>query len=409
MCSCPHQMETLTRVNESLVHTVGAVAIVSDVLTTIGPQFARQYMKFNNHTVVDKVPPEMLHLIDTHWYQFPPMDPMWHKILGLVMIVLGFMGWFGNGVVCYVFLLTPSLRTPSNLLVVNLAFSDFIMMVIMCPPMVINCYFETWILGPLMCDIYAMVGSLCGGASIWTMTAIALDRYNVIVKGMSGTPLTIKRALLQILLIWTFALVWTILPMVGWNRYVPEGNMTACGTDFLADDWFSKSYILVYSVFVYYTPLFTIIYSYYFIVSTVAAHEKGMREQAKKMNVASLRSGENQGASAEAKLAKVALTTISLWFLAWTPYLVINYSGIFNKSIITPMFSIWGSLFAKTNATYNPIVYGISHPKYRAALKEKLPFLVCGETEETAPKSGAATTPAVAPDASSNATADGKA
>lgn len=33
-----------------------------------------------------------------------------------------------------------------------------------------------------MCDIYAMVGSLCGCASIWTMTAIALDRYNVIVR-----------------------------------------------------------------------------------------------------------------------------------------------------------------------------------------------------------------------------------
>lgn len=33
-----------------------------------------------------------------------------------------------------------------------------------------------------MCDIYAMVGSLCGCASIWSMVAIALDRYNVIVK-----------------------------------------------------------------------------------------------------------------------------------------------------------------------------------------------------------------------------------
>lgn len=100
------------------------------------------------------------------------------------------------------------------------------------------------------------------------------------------------------------------------------------------------------------------------------------------MNVASLRSGDNQNTSAEAKLAKVALTTISLWFMAWTPYLVINYIGIFNRSLITPLFTIWGSLFAKANAIYNPIVYGISHPKYRAALKEKLPFLVCGSTEE---------------------------
>lgn len=75
------------------------------------------------------------------------MDPLWHKALGLVMIVIGILGWCGNGVVVYVFLLTPSLRTPSNLLVVNLAFSDFLMMIIMSPPMVINCYYETWVLG----------------------------------------------------------------------------------------------------------------------------------------------------------------------------------------------------------------------------------------------------------------------
>lgn len=379
--------------------------IIIHALTTIGPQFAHQKMRFTNQTVADKVPPEMLHLIDPHWYQFPPLDPLWHKILGLVMIVLGLLGWSGNGVVVYVFLMTRSLRTPSNLLVVNLAFSDFIMMIIMSPPMVINCYYETWVLGTLMCDIYAMVGSLCGCASIWTMTAIALDRYNVIVKGMSGTPLTIKRALLQIIIIWLFGLLWTILPMVGWNRYVPEGNMTACGTDYLSKDWGSKSYILVYSVFVYYLPLFTIIYSYYFIVSTVAAHEKAMKEQAKKMNVASLRSGDNQSASAEAKLAKVALTTISLWFMAWTPYLVINYMGIFNGSKISPLFTIWGSLFAKANAIYNPIVYGISHPKYRAALKEKLPFFVCGSTEAPA-AAGAAAANA---ETSSTATASGKA
>ncbi|CAK9824776.1 unnamed protein product [Anthophora retusa] len=369
--------------------SVGDISLkTSTLITTTGPHFARQWTRFNNQTVVSKVPEDILYLIDPYWYRFPPLNPIWHQILGLVMIILGIMGWCGNGVVVYVFLMSPSLRTPSNLLVVNLAFSDFIMMGFMCPPMVICCFHETWVLGPLMCDIYAMVGSLCGCASIWTMTAIALDRYNVIVKGMSGTPLTIKRAILQILGIWSFGLIWTILPLVGWNRYVPEGNMTACGTDYLTQDWGSKSYILVYSLFVYYTPLFTIIYSYYHIVSAVAAHEKAMREQAKKMNVASLRSGENQGASAEAKLAKVALTTISLWFMAWTPYLVINYIGIFNRSLITPLFTIWGSLFAKANAIYNPIVYGISHPKYRAALKEKLPFLVCGSTEEPTATTG---------------------
>ncbi|WP_289457313.1 7 transmembrane receptor, partial [Klebsiella pneumoniae] len=95
--------------------------------------------------------------------------------------------------------------------------------------------------------------------------------------------------------------------------------------------------ILIYSVFVYFMPLLLIIYSYFFIVQAVAAHEKGMREQAKKMNVASLRSSEAANTSAECKLAKVALMTISLWFMAWTPYLVINYAGVFESATISPL------------------------------------------------------------------------
>lgn len=58
-------------------------------------------------------------------------------------------------------------------------------------------------------------------------------------------------------------------------------------------------------------------------------------------------------------IIQVALMTISLWFMAWTPYLVINYAGIFETVKINPLFTIWGSLFAKANAVYNPIVYGI--------------------------------------------------
>lgn len=63
-----------------------------------------------------------------------------------------------------------------------------------------------------------------------------------------------------------------------------------------------------------------------------------MREQAKKMNVASLRSNEDKEKSAEARLAKVALITISLWFMAWTPYLVINFTGIFQLGKLNLIF-----------------------------------------------------------------------
>lgn len=91
---------------------------------------------FGNQTVADKVPPEMLHMIDPHWYQFPPMNPLWHALLGFVIGVLGVVSFIGNGMVIYIFTSAKSLRTPSNLLVVNLAISDFLMMLSLSPAMV---------------------------------------------------------------------------------------------------------------------------------------------------------------------------------------------------------------------------------------------------------------------------------
>ncbi|XP_059474581.1 opsin-1-like [Neocloeon triangulifer] len=353
------------------------------------PSFAAYQQQWGNNggwganmTVVDKVLPDMLSMVSPHWNQFAPMNPLWHGLLGFAIGVLGVISIIGNGMVLYIFSNTKGLKTPSNMLVMNLAFSDFLMMFTMAPPMVMNCYYETWVFGPLMCELYGALGSLFGCVSIWSMTNIAMDRYNVIVKGLSGEPLTSKGAMMKNLFVWAFSLGWTLAPFFGWGKYAPEGNMTACGTDYLSQDLVSRSYILFYALFCYFAPLATIIYSYFFIVQAVAAHEKNMREQAKKMNVASLRSAENQATSAECKLAKIAMVTISLWFMAWTPYLVINFTGIFAGPAITPLSTIWASLFAKANAVYNPIVYGISHPKYRAALQQKFPSLSCAPEQD---------------------------
>ena len=82
-----------------------------------------------------------------------------------------------------------------------------------------------------------------------------------------------------------------------------------------------------------------------------------MREQAKKMNVQSLRSTDQK--SMEIRLAKIALCTISLWFMAWTPYSFINMTGLLGIIDLSPLATISGSVFAKANAVYNPIVYGL--------------------------------------------------
>nr|QIW86041.1 opsin L6 [Neogonodactylus oerstedii] len=352
---------------------------------------------YGNYTVVDTVTPDMLRMVHSHWYQYPPMNPLWYGLLGFTMTILGIFSLAGNFVVVWVFMNTKSLRSPSNTLVVNLALNDFLMMFVNFPPMVINSYWGTWVFGPRFCEFYAFWGNMCGCVSIYTMVWITLDRYNVIVKGMNGKPLTSKGAMLRNLFSWVFSIVWCILPLFGWNRYVPEGNMTACGTDYLTDDQFSKSYLYVYSTWVFIGPFFLIVFSYFFIVKAVMAHEQQMREQAKKMGVKSLRSEEAKQTSNECRLAKIALMNVSLWFMAWSPYLVINWAGMFSPATVTPLFSIWGSVFAKANSVYNPLVYALTHPKYRAALYVKLPFLACkGDSYEDNTSATSSATTAVA-------------
>nr|CCO61973.1 rhodopsin 1 [Cupiennius salei] len=337
-----------------------------------------------NASIIDALPESMLPMIHEHWYGFPPMKAAWHYILGVTIMLLGIISVCGNGIVLYLMATCKNLRSPNNLLVMNLAFSDFCMMAFMMPTMAANCFAETWILGPFMCEIYGMFGSLFGCGSIWSMVMITLDRYNVIVRGMAAKPLTRTRAVMNILFVWVYAVGWTITPMYGWSRYVPEGAMTGCTVDYISTEPNPLSYLIAYAVAVYFVPLCTMIYCYTFIVMQVASHEKQLRDQAKKMNIASLRANsDNQKTSAEIRLAKVALMTVILWFMAWTPYLTLAFAGVFTDRFhVTPMSTIWGSVFAKASACYNPIVYGISHPKYRAALNQKFKCLGKPETSD---------------------------
>ena len=70
---------------------------------------------------------------------------------------------------------------------------------------------------------FQFAGAITGFCSIWTLACISYDRYNVIVKGVSGQPLTSRKATLMILGCWTLAVAWSIPPFFGWGKYIPEG------------------------------------------------------------------------------------------------------------------------------------------------------------------------------------------
>lgn len=113
--------------------------------------------------------------------------------------------------------------------------------------------------------------------------------------------------MMLIVLIWMYTIPWGLMPSMGvWGRFVPEGFLTACSFDYLTDSDEIRYFVGTIFTFSYAIPMLMIIYFYSQIVGHVVNHEKALREQAKKMNVESLRSGQNKDqASAEVRIAKV--------------------------------------------------------------------------------------------------------
>ena len=151
----------------------------------------------------------------------------------------------------------------------------------------------------------------------------------------------------------------------------------------------------------------------FFILFNVIKNNKA---QAKKMNVESLRSGSKEDEeSAEVKIAKVAITNVLLWYLSKKFKEEIKLDGNFPLKVLhmdpicsvqcsscpgiselsdtscvsTSIFSwfvkssiLFGSLvwfLAKTACCINPLVFAVSHPKFRLAMATELPCFGIGE------------------------------
>ncbi|XP_076639783.1 ultraviolet-sensitive opsin [Colletes latitarsis] len=322
------------------------------------------------------VPAEEIIHIPEHWLVFPEPNPSLHYLLALLYVLFTFLALLGNGLVIWIFCAAKSLRTPSNMFVVNLAICDFFMM-IKAPIFIYNSINTGFALGHLGCQIFAFIGSLTGIGAAMTNAAIAYDRYSTIARPLDG-KLSRGQVILFIVLIWTYTIPWGLMPVMGvWGRFVPEGFLTSCSFDYLTDTNEIRIFVATIFTFSYAIPMMLIIYYYSQIVSHVVNHEKALREQAKKMNVDSLRSNANTNTqSAEIRIAKAAITICFLYILSWTPYGVMSMIGAFgNKALLTPGVTMIPACTCKAVACLDPYVYAISHPKYRLELQKRLPWL----------------------------------
>ncbi|CAB0005615.1 unnamed protein product [Nesidiocoris tenuis] len=316
---------------------------------------------------------DYLKLVNPHWFSFPPPPHRDHFIFAAIYGLLTVVSVTGNFLVIFMMIrsvICRSLRTPSNLLVANLALSDFIMLT-KGPIFIYNSLHFGPALGIAGCQVYGFFGGLSGTASIMSLSAIALDRYSVIANPLD-TPLKFTR-FVWIAFIWIYAAFFSILPVIGRSLgikpYVPEGYLTSCSFDYLDDSFSNKVFIMSFFVAAWVLPFCVISLSYAGICRQVVQVGMARRGQ------------EKEKRKRELRLAVVVIIVVAIWFLSWTPYAVVGLLGITgNKGMLAPFYSMVPAVFCKTSACVNPFIYSLSHPRMRRELFK----LVCRKKYDAA-------------------------
>lgn len=110
-------------------------------------------------------------------------DSAYFQTTVYMMYILIFMlALFGNGVVCYIVLSTPRMKTVTNYFIVNLAVGD-ILMSMFCVPF---SFFSTlllqyWPFGSVLCHLVNYSQAVSVLVSAYTLVAISIDRYIAIL------------------------------------------------------------------------------------------------------------------------------------------------------------------------------------------------------------------------------------
>ncbi|KAM4728768.1 melanopsin-like [Anableps anableps] len=305
---------------------------------------------------------------------FPTVDvPVHaHYIIGSVILLVGVMGMLGNALVIYVFCWSKTLRTPSNLLVVNLAVADFLMSLTQSPVFFVASLHHRWVFGEFACELYAFCGALFGITSMMTLTAIAVDRCLAITRPLAQLGGVSRRRLYVVVVgVWVYSLGWSLPPFFGWSAYIPEGLQTSCSWDYMSFTVTVRTYTVLLFVSVFFIPLTVIAICYLAIFRAV----RRAAQEVKKLSCGETNKAYERLRS-EWRMAKVALGVILLFIISWSPYSAVALTATAGYAhLLTPYMNSVPAVIAKASAIHNPIIYAITHPKYRAAIGRHFPLL----------------------------------
>ncbi|KAG9335317.1 hypothetical protein JZ751_005366, partial [Albula glossodonta] len=259
--------------------------------------------------------------------------------LGLILV----LGFLNNLLVLLIFARFQSLRTPINLILLNISVSDMLVCIFGTPFSFAASLRGRWLIGDHGCKWYGFANSLFGIVSLVSLSILSYERYSTVLRSAKVDVSDYRKAWLCVAGSWLYSLVWTLPPFLGWSSYGPEGAGTSCSVQWHQRSAANVSYVVCLFIFCLILPLLLMIFCYTRILMAV----RGVT----KINLKSAQRRENH-------ILLMVVSMVTCYLLCWMPYGVMALVATFGRmGLVTPTTSIVPSILAKSSTVFNPILY----------------------------------------------------
>ncbi|KAK7929007.1 hypothetical protein WMY93_005402 [Mugilogobius chulae] len=271
---------------------------------------------------------------------------------------------FGNTLVCHVVVKNKRAQSSTSLFIMNLAVADIFITVLNTPFTLVRFVHSTWVFGKAMCHISRFVQYCSLHVSTLTLTAIALDRRQVILH-----PLRPRMSLTQggcwVAVIWImgscFSLPHAIYQQLLTFTYSKEKERSLCVPDFPEPSDVYWQYIdLLTFVLLYMLPLLIITASYTTVARRLWRHNA--------IGDTTTAQHATQRRKRRRTLAML-LIVVGVFAICWFPlncYVVLLSSQAIQASNALYFCFHW---LAMSSTCYNPFIYCCLNPTFRQELQ----------------------------------------
>uniref|UniRef100_A0A6I8S668 Galanin receptor type 1 n=1 Tax=Xenopus tropicalis TaxID=8364 RepID=A0A6I8S668_XENTR len=248
-------------------------------------------------------------------------------------------------------------RSTTNIFILNLSIADLAYL-LFCIPFQSTVYvLPTWVLGAFICKFIHYFFTVSMLVSIFTLSAMSVDRYVAIVHSRRSSAIRVSRnALVGVIVIWILSIA--MASPVAYNQgLVYKNNQTFCWESW-PNAQQKRIYVVCTFVFGYLLPLLLISFCYAKVLNHL--HKK-------------LRNMSKKSEASKKKTAQTVLVVVVVFGISWLPHHVIHLwveYGSFPLTQASFVFRIVAHCLAYSNSSVNPIIYAFLSENFRKAYKQ---------------------------------------